>query len=74
MRALIKFWTTKVEQDHWLMSRETREMIKETIRCLRELEKMRHLTQVEREAEIVRTVKQLDTLNQSKSRYALGGK
>jgi hypothetical protein len=63
MRALIRFWQSKLKSDRWLMSAESREMIEETVRCLRELEKLQRLTRVEREAEIVRTVKQLGEAN-----------
>jgi len=59
MKALIAFWKAKLEGNLWLISREDKAMIQQTIRSLRELDKIRASTRVEREAEIVRTVKQL---------------
>jgi len=59
MRALIAYWRAKLEDNRWLMSRENRTMVKQTIMALTELQKLRSSRQVEREAEIVRTVTQL---------------
>jgi len=59
MKSLIRFWREKLEENHWLMSRTDRAMIQETIKALRELQRVREETQVQREADIVRTVKQL---------------
>ena len=59
MKALIAFWKAKLEGNLWLISREDKAMIQQTIRSLRELDKIRASTRVEREAEIVSTVKQL---------------
>ncbi len=60
MKALIAFWRAKLKQNHWLMGREDEAMVQQTIRALQDLQKLRSSRQVEREAEIVRTVKQLD--------------
>lgn len=62
MQALIAFWKAKLEWNWWLMSKEDRTMIQQTINALRELKKLLATSQVEREAEIVRTVKQLETI------------
>lgn len=59
MRALIAYWRAKLEDNRWLMGREDRTMVKQTIMALTELQKLRSSRQVEREAEIVRTVTQL---------------
>jgi len=59
MKALIRFWREKLNENHWLMSRTDRAMVQETIKALLELQRVRAETQVQREAEIVRTVKQL---------------
>jgi len=59
MKALIAYWRAKLAHNRWLMGEENRVMIEQTIRALTELEKLRAITRVEREAEIVRTVKQL---------------
>jgi hypothetical protein len=44
MKALIAYWKAKLEGNRWLMSREDKAMIEQTIRSLRELEKMRAST------------------------------
>lgn len=59
MNSLIRFWREKLEENHWLMSRTDRAMVQETIKALRELQRVRQETRVQREADIVRTVKQL---------------
>jgi len=59
MDALIAFWRAKLKQNWWLMSPEDKAMVEQTIKRLTELRKLRSITKVEREAEIVRTVKQL---------------
>ena len=59
MRALIAFWKAKLEDNHWLMGRENRAMVQQTIRALQELQKLQTSNQAVREAEIVRTVTQL---------------
>lgn len=59
MKALIRFWRDKLRENHWLMSSTDRAMIQETIKALRDLQRIRVETQVQREADIVRTVKQL---------------
>ena len=61
MQALIAFWRAKLEDNRWLISREDRAMIEQTIRALQELKKSRVSNQVQREADIVRTVKQLSS-------------
>jgi len=66
MQALIAFWRAKLEGNRWLMSREDRAMIEQTIRALQELTKMRVSNQVQREADIVRTVKQLSSMESKK--------
>lgn len=58
MRALIRFWQSTLTSKRWLMDSETREMIQETIRCLKEADKISRLTQVERQAEAVRIAKE----------------
>ncbi len=59
MQALIAFWKAKLETNRWLMSRSDKAMVEQTIKELKELKKLRAATRVEREAEIIRTVKQL---------------
>ena len=63
MDALIAFWKAKLEENHWLLGRENKAMVQQTIRALTELRKLRSSTRVEREAEIVRTVKQLERIS-----------
>lgn len=62
MQALIAYWRAKLEDNRWLMSREDKAMIQQTIRALQELQKSRSTAQVQREADIVRTVQQLTRL------------
>lgn len=59
MQALIAFWKAKLEDNFWLMGPENKAMVQQTIKALTELQKLRASNQVEREAEIVRTVTQL---------------
>lgn len=59
MQTLIAFWRAKLKDNFWLMSSEDRAMVQQTVRALNELRKLRSSRQVEREAEIVRTVKDL---------------
>ena len=59
MDALIAFWKAKLKQNLWLMSPEDRAMVEQTIKKLAELRKLRSSAKVQREADIVRTVKQL---------------
>jgi len=59
MRPLIAFWTAKLQDNKWLMGRENIEMVKQTILALKELQKLRATSKVQREADIVRTVKEL---------------
>jgi len=59
MRPLIAFWTAKLQDNNWLMGRENIEMVKQTILALKELQKLRETSKVQREADIVRTVKEL---------------
>lgn len=62
MQALIAYWRAKLEGNPWLISREDKAMIQQTIRALQALQKLRSTTQVQREADIVRTVNQLSRL------------
>lgn len=62
MQALIAFWMAKLQHNQWFMAREDEAMIKQTIRALRDLQKLRATNQVLREAEIVKTVKDLSSL------------
>lgn len=55
-----------LEDNQWLMGRENKAMVQQTINALKELQKLRSSTQVQREAEIVRTVKQLSSLESKK--------
>ncbi len=66
MPALIAFWKAKLRHYRWVMSEEDRAMVEQTIKALVELQKLRDTTRVEREAEIVRTVKQLETIHEVK--------
>lgn len=59
MKALIRYWREKLDENRWLLSRTDAAMIKETIKALRELQRVREETRVQREAEIVRTVTEL---------------
>jgi len=59
MRPLIAFWKAKLQDNKWLMGRENIEMVKQTILALKELQKLRATSKVQREADIVRTVKEL---------------
>ena len=61
MRALIAYWQAKLNVARWLMSTEDRAMIAATIQALREAQKERVTAGVQREADLVRTVKQLST-------------
>jgi hypothetical protein len=58
MRPLIKFWESLVDTHAWMMDRQTRAMVRETIRVLKQVQKASRFTRVEREAEIVRIAKQ----------------
>ncbi len=73
MKALIAYWRAKLQTSRWLISREDKAMIEQTIRSLRELEKLRSSTRAEREAEIVRTVKQLSPTQDSTQSREGGG-
>ncbi len=66
MKALIAYWKAKLEGSRWLMRREDRAMVCQTITALQELQKLKATTQVEREMEIVRTVKQLTVAPEEK--------
>ncbi len=66
MQALIAFWRAKLKGNLWLMSHEDRAMIEQTIRALQELKKSRVSDQVQREADIVRTVNQLSRMESKK--------
>lgn len=66
MQALIAYWRAKLEGNLWLMSREDKTMIQQTIRALQELKKSRVSNQVQREADIVRTVNQLSSIKEGK--------
>jgi len=59
METLIRFWREKIKEHHWLMSNTDLAMVQETIKALRELRRIRVENRVQREADIVRTVKQL---------------
>lgn len=61
MQALIAFWKAKLEGNQWLIDRENKAMIQQTIKALQELQKLRATNQVLREAEIVKTVKDLES-------------
>lgn len=58
MRALIRFWEITLRQKQWLIDAAPREMIRETIRCLKESERVSRLTKAEREAEAIRMAKE----------------
>lgn len=59
MNSLISFWQAKLREHGWLMSQTDRAMIKDTIKSLQELKRSKVQSQVQREADIVRTVKEL---------------
>jgi hypothetical protein len=58
VRALIKYWQNKLDECRWGMDGTTRGMIYETIRALKEAEKLSNLKQVEWQAEAIRLAKQ----------------
>ncbi len=67
MDALIAFWKAKLEENHWLLGRENKAMVQQTIRALTELRRLRSSTRVQREADIVRTVKELSSIEERKA-------
>ncbi len=52
-RALIKYWSTVKSRFYWCMDPVTREMITATITELREADKARKMTRVERETNAI---------------------
>ena len=60
MQALIAFWKAKLQGNQWLMGRENKAMVQQTIKALQELQRLRASNKVERAADIVRTVTQLN--------------
>jgi uncharacterized protein Yka (UPF0111/DUF47 family) len=61
MQALIAFWKAKLDDNFLFMAREDKAIIKQTIVALQELKKLRATNQIQREADIVRTVKDLES-------------
>lgn len=53
MKALIKYWQSKLRWHQWFMSDTDREMIRETIRVLKILDKATNKTRAEIEADLV---------------------
>ncbi len=49
MRSLIRFWTATIDKNRWLMDSTTREMIQETIRVLKVINKDNNTPQVQKE-------------------------
>lgn len=62
MDALIAYWKAKLDDNRWMMSHEDRIMVEQTLKALKAFKKSKSVLRVEREADIVRTVKQLETV------------
>ncbi|MBI2869396.1 MAG: hypothetical protein HYX96_06190 [Chloroflexi bacterium] len=54
MRGLIRFWQGTLDGKKWLMDPTTREMIMETLRVLKALDKAARMTEVDRQIEAIR--------------------
>lgn len=54
VRGLIRFWQGTLDGKKWLMDPTTREMIMETLRVLKALDKAARMTEVDRQIEAIR--------------------
>lgn len=68
MKTLVNYWRVKLRFNKWLMSHEDTVMVSETISALLELDRLRKATRVQREADIVRTVKELSSAKEVSTR------